>query len=197
MILLYCEDIDRRTRIHNYFRDLSILVDAAPLGEYSARSFAPEVEALLIVGPAPHGLIAHVNMDLPLISVGQYQLGDSFHFRDESSEQLIELLRSYSGGEFAFAYNDVLFGCCGSVRFLGYPLSLTPTERAILYYLVKNCDRVVSFAEMNEICIGDAHRKPASLIKHISDINQKARAIGGRNMIYSPLSGYYKIKKYI
>ena len=45
--------------------------------------------------------------------------------------------------------------------------------------------------------IGDAHRKPASLIKHISDINQKARAIGGRNMIYSPLSGYYKIKKYI
>jgi DNA-binding winged helix-turn-helix (wHTH) protein len=90
-----------------------------------------------------------------------------------------------------------LFCKLGRVLFLGYELKLTAAQRSVLRYLVLNSDRQVSCDELLEICLGDAHKKRASVSKLVSAINAKAYDIGGRRMICSPERGFYRIEKYI
>ncbi len=197
MIILYCYDIDERQRVHNYFRDRGLTVEATPPGEYRIRSFAADVEALLIIGETPPGYVSSLNPHLPIFNVGRYQLGDAFHFREYTDPQLFEMLGSFSSADPFFSYNDILFGKADAVLFLGYDIKLTPTERAMLRLLVTNADRAVHVEELLGACIGDLYVGNNTVSKHISQINRKAMNIGGRKMIFSPAKGYYKIRKYI
>lgn len=197
MIIFYCYDVAERQTIHNYFRDRGLTLEAVPPAEVGIRSYAADAEAVLIVGNTPPGLILSLNPELPMFTVGRYQLGNSFHFRDYEDPKLYEMLSAYSSDEAFFSYNEVLFGKLGKVLFLGYDLSLTPTERSILSLLVAEAERSVPAEEIIEKCIGDVHGKKSAVSAHISRINKKAMNIGGRRLISSPSSGYYKIKKYI
>lgn len=197
MILLYCYDIEERRRLHGYFLDHGVMLEATPPGEYRLRSYAASTDALLIAGDTPPGFIAELNPYVQIISIARYPLGDSINFRDYRDPDLLELLSSYSSGSPGFEYNDVLFARNNEVLFLGYELKLTTTERAILRFLVQESGRDVAVDEITESCLGDTHLKESNVATHISQINRKAREIGGRNMISSPSPHFYRIKKYI
>lgn len=197
MILLYCYDVEERRMLHGYFRDHGVMLEATPPGEYRLRSYAASTEALLIAGNTPPGFVAELNPFVPIISIGRYSLGDSINFRDHRDPKLLELLLSYSRRELGFEYNDVLFARKNEVLFLGYELKLTADERSILRFLVQESGRDVAVDEITETCLGDTHLKDSNVATHISQINRKAREIGGRNMIFSPSPHFYRIKKYI
>ena len=197
MIILYCYDIEERIRVHNYFRDLGLSIEASAPREFRLRGFGADAEALLIVGDVPPGYIATLNLQLPLFNVGRYQLGDAIHFRDYTDPRLFEMLSAFSSQDPFFSYNDVLFGKVGKVLFLGYDMKLNSVQRSILNLLVKNKDRSVHSSEIMDVCFGDAYKSNTSLSKEISRINAKAYNIGGRKMICSPARGYYRIKKFI
>ena len=143
MIILYCYDIERRTEIHNYFRDLGLTIEASAPREFRLRGFAADAEALLIIGDTPPGYISCLNHRLPIFNVGRYQLGDAFHFREYTDPRLLEMLTEFSSDDPFFSYNDVLFGKAGKVLFLGYDMKLNSVQRSILHFLVKNKDRRV------------------------------------------------------
>lgn len=197
MIILYCYDIVERQKVHNYFRDRGLAVEASPPGEFRVRSFAADVEALLMIGDVPPGYISTLDPSLPIFTVGRYQLGNSFHFREYTDPRLLQMLSGFSSSDPFFSYNDILFGKVGAVLFLGYDMKLTPTERAILHLLITNADRNVHIDELRGACIGDSYAGNNTVSKHISQINRKAMNIGGRKMIFSPAQGYYRVKKYI
>lgn len=197
MIILYCYDIEKRIEVHNYFRDLGLMIEASAPREFRLRGFAEDAEALLIVGDTPPGYIATLNLQLPVFNVGKYRLGDAFHFREYTDSHLAQMLSAFSSSEPFFSYNEILFGKTGKVLFLGYDMKLNSTQRSILCFLVKNKDRSVHIQELIDVCLGDTHQKNSAVSKEISRINAKAYNIGGRKMICSPARGYYRIKKYI
>ena len=197
MILLYCNDVSRRREVHNYFRDKGVMIEAAPLNEFFARSYACDVSALLMVGEVPPGFAATLCADVPMISVSKYQIGDSIHFRDHESPKLMELLLSFSSDMECFEYNEVLKATPRDVYFLGYRFDLTPTERSILALLISRANDEVTCDEICEVCLGDIHAKSATVTTHVSAINRKAKCIGGRNMILSGSKQCYMINKYI
>lgn len=197
MILLYCDDVSKRRCVHNYFRDKGVMIEAAPLNEFAVRSYACNVSALLIVGDVPPGFSAFLCAEVPMISVSRFPLGDSLHFRDYESSELLEILMSFSDSAECFEYNQVLKATPRGITFLGYGLNLTPTERSILAFLVSRAEECASFDEIGEVCLGDIHSKLATVSKHVSSINKKAQSIGGRNMIVSLAGGCYVINKYI
>ena len=197
MILLYCDDVSKRRHIHNYFRDRGVMIEAVPLNEFTVRSYACDVSAILIVGTVPAGFHALLCADVSLISVSKYQIGNSLHFRDYESSELLDILLSFSDSVECFEYNDVLKATPRSVSFLGYTLDLTSTERSIVAYLVLRKGESVSCEELGEVCLGDIHSKPATISKHISSINKKSQTMGGRNMILSSGSKSYSINKYV
>ena len=197
MILLYCDDVSKRRSVHNYFRDKGVMIEAVPLNEFAVRSYAYDVSAMLIIGDVPPGFSAFLCAEVPLISVSKYPVGDSLHFRDYDSPELLDLLLSFSDSAECFEYNRVLKATPRGVTFLGYNFSLTRTERSILAFLVSRAGESVTFDEIGEVCLGDIHSKLATVSKHISSINKKAKSIGGRNMIVSPASRCYSINKYI
>ena len=197
MILLFCDNVPKRRSVHNYFRDRGVVLEAVPLNEFAVRSYACNVSAMLIVGEVPPGFTATLCADLPLISVSKYPIGDSLHFREYDSQELLDLLLSLSDSADCFDYNGVLKATPRGVVFLGYEFNVTPAERAILALLVSRADEDVSFDEIGEVCLGDIQSKPATVSKHISSINKKAQSIGGRNMIVSSTNRNYSINKYI
>ena len=197
MIILYCNDISKRTEVHNYFRDRGLLIEASVPRDFHIKSFAAYAEALLIVGEVAPGFVATLNPRLPLFNVGRYQLADAFHFREYDDPELLRMLSAFSPQEPFFSYNDVLFGKLGKVLFLGYDMKLSATQRSVLCYLVLNSDRQISCEEILEVCLGDSYKQRSSVSKIVSTINSKAYQIGGRRMICSHERGYYRIEKYI
>ncbi len=197
MILLYCFDIEERFRLHGYFKEKGIRTVAVPPSEFRIRSYELSTDAILIAGRTPYGFISDLNPQVPLITIGKYPLGDSVNFKDHTDPRLLDQLRSYPHTDESFDYNGILYSSGKEVIYLGYELKLTPTERAILAFLVSQSDRDVASEEIAGACLGDIHTRGATLAKHISAINAKAKKIGGRMIIYSPADHYYKIKKYI
>ena len=197
MIILYCDDIAKRRSVHNYFRDKGVVLEAVPLNEFSMRSYACDVSALLIIGNVPPGFSALLCASVPLITVSKYQIGDSIHFRDHEDSDLLDILLSFSDHGECFEYNGVLKATPRGVTFLGYELKVTPAERSILSLLVSRADADVCYEEIGEVCLGDIHSGHSTVAKHIFSINKKAQSIGGRNMIVSKLDRHYSINKYV
>ena len=197
MILLYCNDVERRRNVHNYFRDRGVMLEAVPLNEFALRSYANDVSAILLVGEVPPGFSASLCAEVPLISITKFRIGDSVHFRNHESAELLDLLLSFSDSAECFEYNGVLKATPRGVTFLGYDLKLTPAERSVLALLVLRAGEGVYYEEIGEACLGDIHSKFATISKHVSSINKKAQSIGGRVMILSQKDRFYTINKYI
>ncbi len=197
MIFLYCFDIEYRSFLHGYFRDKGVRMEAVPPSDFRLRSYALGKNAILIAGKTPSGFICELNPEVDIITVGNYPIGDSVNFREYSDPRLLELLLSYPDSDYAFDCNGILYSSGDEVIFLGYAMKLTPTERSILGFLVSQKERVVPVEEIAEVGMGDPHSKEATVAKHISAINKKAKTIGGRDMIYSPQDHHYRLKKYI
>lgn len=75
----------------------------------------------------------------------------------------------------------------GTVNFLGYELSLTPTEYRILKAVIEK--RHIGTDELCELC-GISGRKN-NVAVHICKINEKTEDIGGRKLILYKDFGYY------
>lgn len=196
MILLYCFDIDERFRLSGYFREKGIRLEVVSPSEFRIRSYALGTDAILIAGKTPYGFLSEINPSVPLITIGEYSLGDSVNFRDHKAPRLLELLFEYPDTDENFDYNGILYSNGKEVVYLGYELKLTLTERTILGFLVSEKERNVPTKEIAEAC-GDLHLKEATISKHVSAINAKAKRIGGRTIICSPCDHCYRIKKYI
>lgn len=197
MILLYCNDVERRRMVHNYFRDRGVMLEAVPLNEFVVRSYANDVSAILIVGEVPPGFSVSLCAEIPLISVSKYRIGDSVHFRDHESAELLDLLLSFDDSAECFDYNGVLKATPRGVTFLGYDFKLTPAERSVLALLVLREGESVYYEEIGDACLGDIHSRFETISKHVSSINKKAQTIGGRVMILSQKDRFYSINKYI
>lgn len=196
MILLYCFDIDERFRIHDYFRGKGIRLESVSPSEFRIRSYSLGTDAILIAGNTPYGFISEINPAVPLITIGEYPLGDSINFNSYNDQRLLELLSEFPDADESFNYNGILYTIGKDVIYLGYVLKLTPTERAILGFLVSEKDSGVPTKEIAEAC-GDPHMKESTVSRHISSINSKAKTIGGRTIIFSPSDHCYRILKYI
>ena len=197
MILLYCYDIEERRKLHSYFRDKGVCLEAVPPSDFRIRSYSLSADAIVIAGKVPCGFIFELNPNITLVTIGKYSLGDSINFKDHTDSGLLNLLLSFPDADQTFDYNGILWGKGTDIYYLGYKFNLTKTEGSILSYLVSEKDREVSCEEIAQACIGDPHAKSSTITKHISSINGKAQKIGGRMIIYSPNDHYYKIKKYI
>lgn len=82
---------------------------------------------------------------------------------------------------------------CDEFRYLGYPLTLTRTERKILARLMACSEE---YCAPKLLCEGilDLSADPKGLLRaHISHINEKAFAIGERRLIVSRKNIGYKI----
>lgn len=182
MIRLYCEDIAKRVEVQNFYRNLGFAVDAPPCGEFFEAARRKDTTVVLIAGSYPPCLDACLRVGVPVFLIGNAQ--NDFETYDD--DELIEILRASEGDIRRFAYGECLSSSADGVYYLGYPLALTPSELAILSYLVKQSPNAVEQERLLSICVGDAHRKISILRQHVSSINKKARTIyGGRDIIAS------------
>lgn len=196
MIVFYCADIGLRQRVHDYFREEDIFLKSIGLSELESAARGDYADAILTVGDIPVGLLTCIDPRVPVVSVGRHPIGDSVFFRDYKDPELLELLKDFSSRE-SISYNDALFVRGEEVLYLGYALDLTPTERSVLSFLLKYPETAFSADELTQACIGDIHLDKANIVRHIRRINQKARVIGGRDLIYSVERGIYRMAKYI
>ncbi len=182
MIRLYCEDIAKRVEVQNFYRDLGFSVDAPPCGEFLEAARRNDTSVVLIVGAHPPWLEACLRVGIPTFLIGSSQ--NAFSTYEDAG--LIDLLRENEGDIRRFSYGECLSSSADGVYYLGYPLKLTPSEFAILAYLVDQSPNGVEQDQLLSICVGDAHRKSSVLRQHVSSINKKARTIyGGRELIVS------------
>lgn len=197
MILLYCFDLDERIYLHGFFRDKGIRIEAVPPSDFCQRSYYPDTDVILIAGKTPYGFLCEINPDVPIISIAKYPLGNSINFRSHDDPGLAQLLASFSDADTSFDCNGVLYTNGNNVLYLGYLLDLTETERAILAFIASERERTLSAIEIAEVCMGNVHGKAATVAKHISSINAKAKVIGGRQIIRSPEHHCFKLNDYI
>ncbi len=196
MIRLYCEDIAKRVEIQNFYRDLGFSVDAPPCGEFISAANGAETTSAIVVGQYPPWLTACLRRGLPTYFVGNFE--NSFDAFD--SPELIDILREREGDIRFFAYGGCLDSSEDGVFYLGYPLRLTPSEVAILSFLVRQSPTGVDQEQLVSVCVGDSHRKSSVLRQHISSINKKAKNIySGRELITSDrkrggVKLYYMVK---
>lgn len=82
----------------------------------------------------------------------------------------------------AYSYKQLYVGSTkNDVFYLGYPLSLTDTEFAIVRILALLCGNTLNPSQLSEYCSLSGDKKSIAL--HIHNINRKARTIGGRNLV--------------
>lgn len=202
MICLYCEDISKRSDYQHFYRDHGILTDAPPTADFIQRTNSDTVVAALFIGDFDYFLTEQIRKDIPVFIAGSctrkndYLSGDCFVFPLYDDPALISSLTAICGDENEFSYRNLLFSHKGKTYYLGYEFDLTPTERSVVGYLVKNSDRFVSAEEILRYCIGDEYRRRGNVSQHISQINKKSVESGGRPMIETDLAGNYHLCKY-
>ena len=77
--------------------------------------------------------------------------------------------------------------------YLGYPMHLTPTEFRILDYIAERRGGAVDAETLLEHCYQGKIPDVSNVSVRISAINQKARTIGGRRLLYLVNGRGYKI----
>lgn len=117
---------------------------------------------------------------------------------DEPSFSLSELLTSlgymprYEYGHLKLIKND------RSAVYLGLKMQLTDAEYRILLYMCSNSERTLSSEEILAFCFAESYRMVDSNVKHhISHINKKSKALGGRNLIISIREKGYKLNDHM
>lgn len=81
-----------------------------------------------------------------------------------------------------------------SAIYLGMKMTLTEAEYRILLYMCTKAEQISTPEDILSFCFAESYRMVSSNIKHhISHINKKAKAIGGRKLILSERGKGYKI----
>lgn len=199
MICLYCDDLTLRSKYQHYFRDHGIAVNAPPPALFLQTANTRECIGAVFIGEYDPSVIASLRRSLAVFVVGHGNDSGIVYFASYDDPALIDALDLLSKNLYPFRYDHIIY--CGEekdepVFIVGYPVSLTPTEKAFLAYLVANKEREVSGEELLEFCVGDVHRRTGNVPQHISSINKKAAQITGRMLIISDKNGKYKINPY-
>ncbi len=80
--------------------------------------------------------------------------------------------------------------------YLGLKMNLTEAEYRILLYMCSNAERIFSPEEILAFCFAESYRMVSTNIKHhISHINKKSKALGGRRLILSIRGKGYRINE--
>lgn len=104
------------------------------------------------------------------------------------------LLTKEVSGPVIFRYQLRIGDTRNDVNYLGYPLTLTPTEYRILRLLSEQTDGVPA----EELLVGRNGKagKAATIAVHICSINRKAAVIGERKIILFE-NGCYRLNPYM
>lgn len=85
-----------------------------------------------------------------------------------------------------------------SAIYLGMKMPLTESEYRILLFICTNADSVISPEELLAFCFAESYRMVISNVKHhISHINKKSKALGGRKLILTIREKGYKINDFM
>lgn len=224
MICLFCEDVTARAAYQHYYRNRGILIESPPPMDFIQRTEDEDVDAVLFVGKYDRNLATQIPERVAVFAVCEGAsekmeqnatgnitgdvtgdvtgnaigdvTGDIIFYKSYDDPGLLKALLNISGNYNRYSYRNLLYSNDEKVYFLGYEFDLTPTERAILGYFVRNSQREVGAEELLKFCVGDEYRKRTNVSQHISRINLKAMAAGGRQMIESSNAGSYRLRKY-
>lgn len=199
MICLYCDDVTSRSEYQHYFRDHGITVNAPPPAMFLQIANTAECRGAIFIGEYDPSVLASLRRSLPVFAIGQGDDPGIVYFASYDDPALIDALDLLSKNLFPFRCDHIIY--CGEekddpVFIVGYPISLTSTEKTFLAYLVSNKDRDVSGEELLVFCVGDVHRSTGNVSQHISSINKKTEQITGRTLIISDKNGNYKLNPY-
>ncbi len=83
-----------------------------------------------------------------------------------------------------------------SAIYLGLKMKLTEAEYRILLYMCTNAEKILSSERILSFCFAGSYRLVRSNIKHhVSHINKKSKALGGRNLILTVRGKGYMINE--
>ena len=81
-----------------------------------------------------------------------------------------------------------------SAVYLGMKMALTEAEYRILLYMCTEAEGISTSEDILSFCFAESYRMVSTNVKHhISHINKKAKALGGRKLILSVRGKGYKI----
>lgn len=85
-----------------------------------------------------------------------------------------------------------------SAIYLGLKMNLTEAEYRILLYMCTKGEKILASEEILSFCFAESYRMVNTNVKHhISHINQKSKALGGRKIILSARGKGYKINDFM
>jgi DNA-binding response OmpR family regulator len=84
----------------------------------------------------------------------------------------------------------------GEVIYLGYPLSVTATEKKLLKLFLES-DGGISSREICEAMGLDPEKSRNAVAVHVCHINNKSLAVGGRRLISDAVMGVYRINEFL
>ncbi len=113
---------------------------------------------------------------------------------DEPSFSLASLLSSLG---YKPKYENVhlkLIKDSRSAIYLGLKMNLTESEYRILLYMCSNDGKIFSPEDILAFCFAESYRMVSTNVKyHISHINRKSKALGGRKLILSVRGKGYRL----
>lgn len=128
-----------------------------------------------------------------------FRRADTEFREDEASEKIAELLLSLG---YCRESNGCRFLELGKDRkncfYLGLPIGFTSAEYRILKFLCMNDGKIIAANYILHHCFADSYRMNESNVRvHISSINKKARAVGGRKLILCEREKGYKLNEFM
>lgn len=191
MTVLYSSDAEARNFCRKRWLAEGIECIAPPPAAVLPLLPLPETSVLVFIGRPDYALAEYARRQTVFFCVGDDPGGIAHCFPSADSPELIHALLAADGDCRRFSYGNLLYADAEETLLLGYPLELTPDERAILSYLVRHREREINVRELRLYCLGSDTLSRSNVIQHISSINKKAAEICGRKMIafVSPVNG--------
>lgn len=199
MILVLCEDIERRAEMAGQLRTRQISVWAPPPCDFQAESESPRYSTVVFVLPLPRELLfGHAPMRFKIAVGGTDTVlpDDTERFRELNSPELLDHLADIERSQPPeYAGEFCLDG--SSVYAFGYPLKLNPEEFAVIARLIAigraTPDELFAACSDKIYSTRKAPRLNNNVSAVISRINKMSREITGRRMIARRGDSYYLV----
>lgn len=199
MILVLCDDIDRRAEFAGRLRSRMLPVWAPPPCEFAADVMSTCYSSVIYVLPISRELLyrdSPIRFKVAVGDGGDVLPDDIDRFDDLDSTELIEHLADI---EYAMPPLNVgEFSLVGSTLIgFGYPMRLNPEEFAVVAHLI--CIGAATHEMLVTACsdkIYSSRKAPRlnnNIAAVISRINKTSREITGRRMIAHRGSEYYVV----
>lgn len=199
MILVLCEDIERRAEMAGRLRSRLVSVWAPPPCDFQAEAESSRYSAVVFVLPLPRELLfcrAPMRFKIAVGGADTVLPDDTERFEDPNSpglgDHLADIERSQPpeyAGEFCLDGS--------SVYAFGYPLKLNPEEFAVIARLITvgraTADELFAACSDKIYSKRKAPRLNNNISAVISRINKMSREITGRRMIARRGDSYYVI----